>query len=57
MALLINEDAPKNVNELHALIIDFLTDGHQYTPEEGHAFCVTAYKSFQDAGLIDNNNK
>lgn len=57
MALLINEDAPKNFNELNDLIIDFLTDGHAYTEEEGHAFCVTIYKLFQDAGLIDADNK
>jgi hypothetical protein len=57
MALLINEDAPKNVNELNDLIIDFLTDGHSYTEEEGKDFCGIVYKLFQDAGLIDTDNK
>jgi hypothetical protein len=46
MALMVNEDAPKNFRELNALIIDFLTDGHSYTLEEGHNFCVATYKSF-----------
>jgi len=57
MALLINEDAPKNYRELIALVIDFLTDGHQYNEEDGHTFCVNIYKNFQDAGLIDVDNK
>lgn len=30
MSLLINEDAPKNTNELIDLIQDFLTDGMAY---------------------------
>jgi len=46
MALLINEDAPKNTNELIDLIIDFLTDGSAYSEEEGHGFCATIYKLF-----------
>jgi len=57
MALLINEDAPKNFRELTNLLIDFLTDGHQYTEDEGAEFCVNIYKEFQNAGLIDYNNK
>jgi hypothetical protein len=57
MALLINEDAPKNYKELIDLIHDFLTDGHQYTEEEGIQFCISIYKTFQDAELIDADNK
>jgi hypothetical protein len=39
MALLINEDCPKNPKELFALIGDFLTDGMSYTAEEGLKLC------------------
>ena len=57
MALLINEDSPKNVNELSDLIIDFMTDGYAYTDDEAHDFCGTIYKLFLEAGLIDKDNK
>ena len=57
MALLINEDAPKNYNELYDLIIDFLTDGLAYTPPDAKTLCVNIYKIFCDNGLIDADNK
>ena len=53
MALLINEDCPKNVNELNALIGDFLQDGLAYNEEEGLKFCVTLYKQLLDQKLIN----
>ena len=46
MALLVNEDAPKNYNELYDLLIDFLTDGLAYTELEGKTLCINMYKIF-----------
>ena len=39
MALLINEDAPKNTNELVDLVGDFLTDGMAYPQNEIFKVC------------------
>ena len=36
MALLVNEDCPKNAVELSSLLSDFLTDGMSYTGEEAY---------------------
>ena len=57
MALLINEDAPKNYNELYDLLIDFLTDGLAYTEQDGKTLSINIYKIFCDNGLIDVDNK
>jgi uncharacterized protein YacL (UPF0231 family) len=40
MALLINEDCPKNANELNALIGDFLSDGMTYSEQESLKLCT-----------------
>jgi len=57
MALLINEDAPKNTNELVDLIGDFLTDGLAYAPEDLSKVCAALHKLLMDEKLINVENR
>jgi hypothetical protein len=52
MALLVNEDQPKNAKELSGLLGDFLTDGMTYTEEESFKTCTLMFKQFNDANLM-----
>ena len=45
MAMLINEDAPKNAAELVSLIGDFMTDGMSYSDEEAFKHCETIIRT------------
>ena len=53
MALLINEDCPKNDKELNGLLGDFLSDGLAYNDDEGMKLCVTLHKQLMDQSLIN----
>jgi HSP90 family molecular chaperone len=48
MALLINEDCPKNAAELVSLIGDFMTDGMSYTDEEAFKHCESIIRTILD---------
>jgi ATP-binding cassette subfamily F protein 3 len=48
MALLINEDCPKNAAELVSLIGDFMTDGMSYTDDEAFKHCDSIIKTILD---------
>jgi ATP-binding cassette subfamily F protein 3 len=52
MALLVDEDQPKNIAELYNLIVDFITDGLTYSNDEAHKMCQTMFKLFQDNNLL-----
>lgn len=53
MALIINEDSPKNAAELISLIGDFLTDGMACTDEEAFKTCETLIRTFLEATLLN----
>lgn len=57
MALLINEDSPKNPNELTDLISDFLTDGMAYDMKGAHKLCVVLHKIFMEHKLLNIENR
>ena len=57
MALLINEDAPKNAAELASLIADFMTDGMSYSEDEAYKHCETIIRILHDHKLITLENR
>ena len=48
MALIVNEDAPKNSAELISLIGDFMTDGMAYSEEEAFRVSEQIMKTLLD---------
>lgn len=57
MALLINEDAPKNTNELVDLIGDFLSDGMAYYDAEITKVCGILHKLLMEEKLVNVENR
>ena len=57
MALLVNEDCPKNAAELSSLIADFMTDGMSYTDDEAYKHCETIIKLLHDQKLVISENR
>ena len=57
MALLINEDAPKNTNELVDLIGDFLSDGMAYLDAEIAKICGILHKLLMEEKLVNVENR
>ena len=57
MALLINEDAPKNAAELDSLIADFMTDGMSYSEDEAYKHCETIIRILHEHKLITLENR
>ncbi len=57
MALLINEDCPKNAAELVSLIGDFMTDGMSYTDDEAFKHCDSIIKTILDQKLLKIENR
>ena len=48
MALLVNEDCPKNAAELISLVGDFMTDGMAYTDEEAYKHCESIIRMLHE---------
>jgi hypothetical protein len=52
MAKLVNEDCPRNAQELYGLVGDFLTDGMTYTEDEAYKICEILSKILLEKKLI-----
>lgn len=57
MALIVNEDAPKNAAELITLIGDFMTDGMAYTEDEAFKGCEIIMKHLLEHQLLRVENR
>jgi hypothetical protein len=57
MALLVNEDCPKNAAELVSLIGDFMTDGMVYSDEEAFQQCEHIIERLHSERLIVVENR
>jgi hypothetical protein len=57
MALLINEDCPKNAKELLVLICDFLTDGMCYEEDDALKVCELLNKQFREKKLLKTDQR